>query len=109
MTASQTLTAFENGGVTPEERPIMTHCQVLSPSIIARMKAIGAVANVQPSFVPTDMRQVEFAWFYFYEILTVNIAGGCKNASLQLRSSTPIAGKRSCRLCCGGYAFYYSV
>jgi predicted amidohydrolase YtcJ len=34
----------------------MTHCQVLSPSIIARMKAIGAVANVQPSFVPTDMR-----------------------------------------------------
>lgn len=60
--AEQTLTALENGGCTPEDRPVMTHCQVLNPSIIQRMKQIGAIANVQPSFVPTDMR-------YFIDLL----------------------------------------
>lgn len=46
-------------GVLPSERPVLTHCQVLSSSLIDRMASGGVVANVQPSFVPTDMRWVQ--------------------------------------------------
>jgi len=54
-------------------RPILTHCQVLGDDLIARMAALGVVANVQPSFVPTDahwvsarlaapLRRTSYAW-----------------------------------------------
>jgi predicted amidohydrolase YtcJ len=56
MAAEQTLTALERAGYDASDRPVMTHCQVLSEEIIERMRRIGAVANIQPSFVPTDMR-----------------------------------------------------
>ena len=39
-------------------RPVLTHCQVLGDDLIARMAALGVVANIQPSFVPTDARFV---------------------------------------------------
>lgn len=54
--ADQTLSALEKAGCSQLDRPVMTHCQVLNPDLIQRMKNIGAIANVQPSFVPTDMR-----------------------------------------------------
>lgn len=54
--ADQTLSALENAGCTASDRPVMTHCQVLNSNLIHRMKNIGAIANIQPSFVPTDMR-----------------------------------------------------
>jgi predicted amidohydrolase YtcJ len=59
--AEQTLSALEEAGCGPADRPVMTHCQVLSPAIIRRMKAVGAIANVQPSFVPTDMRSLSLS------------------------------------------------
>lgn len=39
-------------------RPILTHCQVLGEDLLLQMKALNVVANVQPSFVPTDMAVV---------------------------------------------------
>jgi len=61
--AEQVLQCFEQVNVAlhsqclpPLQRPILTHCQVLSPDIITHMALLGVVANVQPSFVPTDMR-----------------------------------------------------
>ena len=39
-------------------RPVLTHCQVLGDDLIARMAALGVVANIQPSFVATDARFV---------------------------------------------------
>ena len=55
----QVLGAFEEAGVLPSERPVLTHCQVLGDDLIHRMKIGGVIANVQPSFVPTDMRWVQ--------------------------------------------------
>mmetsp|Transcript_7346 Transcript_7346/g.12205 ORF Transcript_7346/g.12205 Transcript_7346/m.12205 type:complete len:795 (-) Transcript_7346:73-2457(-) len=39
-------------------RPILTHCQVLGPDLIAKMHQLNVIANIQPSFVPTDMKWV---------------------------------------------------
>ena len=55
----QVLTSFEGAGVLPSERPVLTHCQVLGDDLIHRMSLGGVIANVQPSFVPTDMRWVQ--------------------------------------------------
>jgi predicted amidohydrolase YtcJ len=57
--AEAVLNAFDTVGVTKQERAILTHCQVLGPDLIKRMSASGVIANVQPSFVPTDMRWVQ--------------------------------------------------
>ena len=43
----------------PSERPVITHCQVLGDDLIDRMVSGGVIANVQPSFVPTDMKWVQ--------------------------------------------------
>eukprot|EP00981_Chlorochromonas_danica_P011453 scaffold4011_cov197-Ochromonas_danica.AAC.35 len=57
--AEQVLTAMkevvESQGLIVN-RPILTHCQILGEDCVSLMKEIGAIANVQPSFVPTDMR-----------------------------------------------------
>ncbi|KAI3638247.1 hypothetical protein MIR68_003858 [Amoeboaphelidium protococcarum] len=52
--ASVVLDAFENAGVTREHRHILTHCQVLTQSLIERMAKMGVIANIQPSFVTSD-------------------------------------------------------
>jgi predicted amidohydrolase YtcJ len=44
----------------PIIRPLLTHCQVLSPHAISTMKNLQMIANVQPSFVPTGI------YFYLY-------------------------------------------
>ena len=48
-----------SGSAAGGDRPVLTHCQVLGPDLVARLARQGVVANVQPSFVPTDMRWVE--------------------------------------------------
>ncbi len=42
--------ASESGALV---RPLLTHCQVLHPTLIERMRELGVIANVQASFVPT--------------------------------------------------------
>jgi predicted amidohydrolase YtcJ len=39
-------------------RPILTHCQLLGAEIVQNMNRLNMIANIQPSFVPTDMRWV---------------------------------------------------
>jgi hypothetical protein len=53
------LNAFDAAGVLACERPVLTHCQVLDSELIERMATGGVIANVQPSFIPTDMRWVQ--------------------------------------------------
>lgn len=45
--AAQVLAACRAAGSTAEERPVMTHCQVLGADIIDNMRIMGVVANVQ--------------------------------------------------------------
>lgn len=45
-------------GSSPLYRPLLTHCQVLGPEIVRLMHVHDVIANIQPSFVPTDMRWV---------------------------------------------------
>lgn len=68
------------------QRPILTHCQVLGEDLIALMKELDVIANVQPSFVPTDMRWVmermqpdQIAYSYAWKTLLstgIHVAGG---------------------------------
>ncbi|CAM9726878.1 unnamed protein product, partial [Hapterophycus canaliculatus] len=53
------LDAFEGAGLKAEDRPIVTHCQVAGPDLVTRMGNLGAVAAVQPSFVPSDAAVVK--------------------------------------------------
>jgi predicted amidohydrolase YtcJ len=48
------LDALSAAALTAQHRPIMTHCQILDATLIGRMAQSGVVANIQPSFVPTD-------------------------------------------------------
>jgi len=57
--AEQVLRAMEAAEITAIERPVLTHCQVLGRDLIEKMRDLGVIANVQPSFVPTDMRWVQ--------------------------------------------------
>lgn len=100
------LDCFESAGLSPADRPLLTHCQVLGDDLVTRMARngsvtfvrftklnqnfpchVGVIANVQPSFVPTDMRwvlervtrpsqlQYSYAWKTLLEAGVV-VAGG---------------------------------
>lgn len=47
------VSSSSTGCVPTDWRPVITHCQILGKDLIEKMKSVGAVANVQPSFVPT--------------------------------------------------------
>jgi len=96
----QVLDAVEAAGVRPEERPVVTHCQILGADLVARMRALGAVANVQPSFVPTDMHWVAKrglrpeALRYAYAWKTLMDAGVCVagGSDAPIESCAPLEG-----------------
>lgn len=46
---------YKSKGFTPS----IIHCQIMSRSIISRMKELGVVANIQPIFLNTDWNYVE--------------------------------------------------
>eukprot|EP00603_Paraphysomonas_imperforata_P000486 CAMPEP_0114436556 /NCGR_PEP_ID=MMETSP0103-20121206/13524_1 /TAXON_ID=37642 ORGANISM="Paraphysomonas imperforata, Strain PA2" /NCGR_SAMPLE_ID=MMETSP0103 /ASSEMBLY_ACC=CAM_ASM_000201 /LENGTH=987 /DNA_ID=CAMNT_0001606851 /DNA_START=116 /DNA_END=3077 /DNA_ORIENTATION=+ len=84
--AKQAVYAIEKGGMLPSDRAVLTHCQILSEDIIKNMQRLGVIANVQPSFVPTDMKWVtdrvsatHMRWAYPWKTLLqtgVIVAGG---------------------------------
>lgn len=97
--AEKVLDAFEEANVTTSDRPILTHCQVLGADLIEKMKRLGAIANVQPSFVPTDMKWVQnrlsldhqkysYAWKTLLEHGIV-VAGG---SDAPIESASPLIG-----------------
>ena len=53
------INALSLANYSREERAVLTHCQVLREDLIDRMVSLNIVANIQPSFVPTDMRWVQ--------------------------------------------------
>ncbi|GMH94542.1 hypothetical protein TrST_g12620 [Triparma strigata] len=59
MAAEQVLNALEKCEINKESRPVLTHCQVLRRDLIDKMIALNTIANIQPSFVPTDMAWVQ--------------------------------------------------
>lgn len=46
--------ALREAGVSPDRRPIMTHCQILGADLIKQMKDQGVIGDIQPSFTITD-------------------------------------------------------
>ncbi|OQR92014.1 hypothetical protein ACHHYP_04127 [Achlya hypogyna] len=52
--AAQVLSAMEAAGLSPEDRPILTHCQILGPDLLPVMARLGVIGDIQPSFVITD-------------------------------------------------------
>eukprot|EP00510_Aplanochytrium_minuta_P003757 CAMPEP_0184008710 /NCGR_PEP_ID=MMETSP0954-20121128/2141_1 /TAXON_ID=627963 /ORGANISM="Aplanochytrium sp, Strain PBS07" /LENGTH=307 /DNA_ID=CAMNT_0026287883 /DNA_START=3 /DNA_END=923 /DNA_ORIENTATION=- len=97
--ADQTLRALEETGIKAGDRPILTHCQVLGNDLIERMASIGAIADVQPSFVPTDTAWVEkrlkpeqIKWSYCWQTLIkrgVHVAG---SSDAPIESCSPLKG-----------------
>jgi predicted amidohydrolase YtcJ len=97
--AEQVLTAYEACSIKPSDRAIITHCQVLGPDLIDRMEQSGIIANVQPSFVPTDMRwvaerissqqqQYSYAWKTLLKH-KLHVAGG---SDAPIETSSPFIG-----------------
>lgn len=58
LAAEYTLNSFESANLTTENRPILTHGQVLSKDLIERIKSAGVIVNIQPQFVTTDSQWV---------------------------------------------------
>lgn len=98
--AEQVLNAIVECGLMKEERPILTHCQILGADLIETMQAHNVIANVQPSFVPTDMRWVEnrgllkeqhdyaYAWKTLLQS-NIHVAGG---SDAPIESFSPFLG-----------------
>ena len=57
--AEMGVVAFKAAAIPPSARPILTHCQVLSESLLRDMKALNVVADIQPQFATTDCRWVD--------------------------------------------------
>lgn len=84
--AELVLNTFEKVGITPQDRPLLTHCQILGPDLIQKMKKLGVIANIQPQFVGTDSLWVEkrvspdmFPYAYSWKTLLkegIHVAGG---------------------------------
>ena len=67
---AQVLTALESvhtQSASPLTRPVLTHCQVLGEDLIQRMKALGVIANIQPSFVPVSRVSVSACLGHCYD------------------------------------------
>ena len=57
--AEMAVQAFKAASIPPTARPILTHCQVLSASLLRDMKELHIVADIQPQFATTDCRWVD--------------------------------------------------
>ena len=98
--ATDLIDAFEK--LMPgSERPVLTHCQFLSKSLVSRMSKSGIIANVQPQFVPSDLPIIKsrvgeaterFRYAYVWKTLMnsgVRVAGG---SDAPVESPTPLIG-----------------
>lgn len=59
LAAEAVLEGFEMAGITPKDRAILTHCQILGEDLLQKMQNMGVIANIQPQFVTTDSAWVE--------------------------------------------------
>ena len=100
LAAEQVLDTLEKCSIDPATIPILTHCQVLRKDLIERMRQMNVVANVQPSFVPTDMEWVQkrltkskqefsYVWKYLFKDAGVHVAGGSDSP---VETPSPLVG-----------------
>ena len=97
--AEKVIDSFEEANIKNDDRPILTHCQVLGIDLIEKMKTMNVIANIQPSFVPTDMKWVQsrlssdhqkysYAWKTLMSYGVV-IAGG---SDAPIETASPLIG-----------------
>jgi len=97
--AELVLDCLESCGINPDKRPILVHCQILRSDLLHRMKKLGVVPTIQPSFVVTDSKAVRkllprplqkciYPWKTLLE--TGIICGGSSDAPVE--SHNPIQG-----------------
>jgi len=55
--AATVLDGLEAAGVTPEDRAVITHCQLLGADLIERMAAMQCVANIQVTQVSSTTQR----------------------------------------------------
>ncbi len=83
----------------PDARPRIIHAQITTPSILAEMQELGVVADIQPTFVGTDLHIVEqrvgheraqatYAWKTMRE-MGIPTAGGSDSP---VESCSPLLG-----------------
>ncbi|MGE5653277.1 MAG: amidohydrolase, partial [Bacillota bacterium] len=84
---------------TPDARPRIIHAQITTPGILAEMQEMGVVADIQPTFVGTDLHIVEqrvgheratatYAWRTMRE-MGIATAGGSDSP---VESCSPLLG-----------------
>lgn len=86
---------------TSNDRPIITHCQILNPGLVKTFARTGIIANVQPQFVPSDASIVRsrlgneterFQYSYPWKTLIssgVRVAGG---SDAPVEAPSPLVG-----------------
>eukprot|EP00606_Chrysophyceae_sp_TOSAG23-5_P000348 GSChrysophyteH2.ASY1.ANO1.946.1 assembled CDS len=98
--AESVLDCMLAAGVSEQERPVLTHCQVLGQDLYEKMSALGCIANVQPSFVPTDAAWVQarlsaahiefsYAWKTLLYYPGITVAGG---SDAPIETPAPLVG-----------------
>lgn len=97
--ASQVLNALEAVNIGKADRAILTHCQILGGDLVERIKSLGVICAVQPSFVPTDMSFVnerispeQLKYSYAWKTLLtngINVAGG---SDAPIETCNPLQG-----------------
>lgn len=84
LAAQIVLNAFAYAGIGAQDRPILTHCQILGHDLLQKMADMGVIANVQPQFVTTDSLWAEkrvadlkhsYAWKTMLS-MGIHVAGG---------------------------------
>jgi len=97
--ADVVLKSLELANISPLERPVLTHCQVLGHDLLEKMKTLNVIANIQPSFVPTDMKWVSqrlssskqqhaYVWKSMLQ-MGIHVAGG---SDAPIESPSPFLG-----------------
>lgn len=59
LAAQYVINSCKFAELTQEDRPILTHAQILGKDLIEQMSANGIIANIQPSFLFTDSHWVD--------------------------------------------------
>ena len=97
--AAETLNALEAAKVSHSDRAILTHCQVLGEDLVRKMAEIGAIADIQPSFVPTDFQWIKkrlpetrLRWSYCWKTLIQNGVQVAGSSDAPIESCSPLKG-----------------
>lgn len=97
--AKHLLQSFERH-LESGDRPVLTHCQILTEDLVAQMARSGTIANIQPQFVPSDLHVVRarlgegerLRWSYAWKTLLsrgVALAGG---SDAPVEAPAPLVG-----------------